>query len=264
MAALTADTPIIRSIGNEQTIPAAAAKIYGGSMIGIQTTGYGRSFVLGDRFAGHLLNGVDNSLGAAGDKQLVTNRGMYCLLCESLTATLANVAAKAPVYALDGGTLSLTEGQRVGRVVNRNSNGYAIVEFDTESDEFVIAETVTQAEFTDNAGTATGYVDLATALPAGVSVSGWQAVVTTGFTGDTTAVMQVGVSGNVDRFTQVTSGSVLAAGTIGSDAPAVSGDPSYIETATTVRVTVTGGADFTSISAGSMTVIVFCRDLRRE
>lgn len=263
MSNLTADAPIVRAIGDQQTILCAAAtKIYAGSMVGINTSGYGRNFTLGDRFGGHLLDGVDNTNGSAGDKKLITNRGKYCLLT-GLTVTLAQVAVRAPVFAQDGGTLSLTEGQKVGVVVNRDSDGYGIVEFNTETSEFVIAETFAIGEFTDGAGTS-GHVDFATALPAGVSVKRWQSVVGTGFTGDTTAVMQVGVSGNVDRFSQVTSGSVLAAGTIGSDAPAVSGDPSYIETATTVRVTVTGGADFGSISAGSMTVIVFCDDARRE
>lgn len=263
MANLTADAPIVRAIGDQQTIPCAASTtVYAGSLVSINSSGYGRNFTLGDRFAGHLLNGVDNTNGAAGDLKLVTNRGKYCL-ATSLTATLAQVFAKAPVYATDGGTISLTEGQKVGRVVNRDVDGYAIVEFDTESDEFIIAETVAFGDFTDGGGTS-GHVDLATALPAGVSVSSWQAVVATGFTGDTTAVMQVGVSGNVDRFTQVTTGSVLAAGTIGSDAAAVSGDPSYVDTAATVRVTVTGASDFGLISAGEMTVIVFARDLRRE
>jgi hypothetical protein len=262
MAALTVDTPIVRAIGDQQTIPAAASKIYGGSIIGLQSTGYGRSFTLGDRFAGHLLEGVDNSLGSAGDKLLVTNRGKYCLLT-TLTASLANVAARVPVYAADGGTLSLTAGERVGYVINRNADGYAIVEFDTEAKARSVAQTVAYTAFTDG-GSTSGYVDLAVAIPAGSRFLGWQIVVGTGFTGDTTAVVQVGVSGNVDRFSQVTSGSVLVAGTIGSGSPAVSGDPNYIETDTTVRVTVTGGADFTSISAGSMTVIYFFSDDRRE
>lgn len=117
-----------------------------------------------------------------------------------------------------------------------------------------LAQTVDITDFTDNAGTATGYVDLR-ALPKNALVLGWKAVVTTGFTGDATAVIQVGVSGDLNRYSAVTDLSVLAAGTVGAS---VSNDANVLAlTAATPRVTVTGGADFTSITAGAMTVTVY-------
>ncbi|MBW2308513.1 MAG: DUF2190 family protein [Deltaproteobacteria bacterium] len=117
-----------------------------------------------------------------------------------------------------------------------------------------ISETVAYDDFTDNTDT-TGYIDLTPTLPIGAIPLGCKFVVATGFTGDTTAVVQAGIDGDLDRFTEDTTQSVLAAGTVGaiptSDAAA------GIGAAVTVRVTVTGGADFTSISAGEMTVYVY-------
>lgn len=106
-------------------------------------------------------------------------------------------------------------------------------------------------DFTDG-GSTTGYLDLSTAVPLGSLIIGWRAITATGFTGDTTAVLQVGVSGDVNRFTADVTQAVLGAGTITSVALAVDAGKSSVA-ATTVRLTVTGGADFTSISAGSMT-----------
>ena len=113
------------------------------------------------------------------------------------------------------------------------------------------------AAFTDNTDT-TGYIDFTTTLPAGALVLGWKAVVSVGFAGDTTAVMQVGVAGDLDDFTADTTQSCLAAGTVGSAAQA--NDAAYNNAAVTPRVTVTGGADFTSIvtaAGGTMVVTIY-------
>jgi hypothetical protein len=120
-----------------------------------------------------------------------------------------------------------------------------------------VKQAVALADFTDNTD-ATGYVDLTDQLPAGAIPLGFKAVVGTGFTGDTTAVVQVGVAGDLDRFSSVTDQSVLAAGTVGAAAAADAADG--IAAAQTIRVTVTGAADFGSISAGAMTVYVFFVD----
>ena len=115
------------------------------------------------------------------------------------------------------------------------------------------SQTLVYSDFTDN-GDATGYVDFDTDLPANAIVVGWKAVVSTGFTGDTTAVVQVGISGDLDKYSGVTTASVLAAATVG----ALGNTDSELSTvAKTPRVTVTGGADFSSISAGSMVVSLY-------
>jgi hypothetical protein len=134
------------------------------------------------------------------------------------------------------------------------------VEQDTTDNTLEIRKLTSQAlaygSFTDNED-ATGYIDFTTgSLPAGAIVLGWKATVTTGFSGDTTAVVQVGVSGDVDAFSADTAQSCLAAATVGS-ASLASASATPIASATTPRVTVTGASDWGNVSAGSMVVDVY-------
>lgn len=108
-------------------------------------------------------------------------------------------------------------------------------------------------DFTDNTNT-TGYIDITTKLPALAVPVAWKAVVSAGFTGDTTAVMQVGVSGDLDKFSGVTTNSCLAAGTVGAMAL---NNVALSSAEQTVRVTVTGASDFGLITAGSMVVTLY-------
>jgi hypothetical protein len=117
----------------------------------------------------------------------------------------------------------------------------------------LIEQTFAFDDMTDNAGTATGFIDLTTLLPAGAVPIGWTFDVLTGFTGDTTAVMQVGIAGDLDRFSAATSRSVLTAAQVGSHVIAADGLLS-VDAAVAIRVTITGGADFTSIDAGEGTI----------
>ena len=117
----------------------------------------------------------------------------------------------------------------------------------------VITQSVAFGEFTDV--DTKGHIDLTTPMPKGAIPLGCKFVVTTGFTGDTTAIVQAGVSGDTDRFTLNVDQSVLAVATVGS-LPATDGADG-MAAAQTIRVTVTGGADFSSISAGVMVVSVF-------
>jgi len=122
----------------------------------------------------------------------------------------------------------------------------------------VVSQELKIADFTDNTNT-TGYIDFTKALPAGAVVIGWRADVTAGFTGDTTAVMQVGIAGDLDKYSANTAQSCLAAGTVGSLALAADSVTGFSD-AKTPRVTVTGGADFTTIKtggSGEMTVEIF-------
>ncbi len=111
------------------------------------------------------------------------------------------------------------------------------------------------ADFTDNEDT-TGYIDFTSQLPAGAIPLAWKAVVSEGFSGDTSATIKVGTAGVPDGLSGNISQSVVAAGTIGSNVPCASGS-SYLGVAFTPRVTVTGNADFTSITAGAMTVYIY-------
>ena len=118
---------------------------------------------------------------------------------------------------------------------------------------FVESQSLVYSAFEDNLDT-TGYIDFTGSLPAGAFVIGWQAIVSTGFTGDTTADIQVGIEDYIGIFSADTAQSVLAAATVGSATLAATG---YVGTAVNPRVTVTGGADFGSITAGSMTVKIY-------
>ena len=254
MSALTKDTPLVRNKGEHASHPILTnTNIYQGAMIGLTAAGYARGFALGDRFRGHTLLGMDNTGGASGAKYVETLRGRYILQVALSGVAITDGFFSSPVYAQDDGTLSLRSGLQVGRVLKYVSSGVALVEFDTEQEIQVLSETMLFSGFTDNTNT-TGYKDFVTAIPKGALVLGWQIKVVTGFTGDTSAAVQVGESGNLDRFSQTTTRSVLAAGIVGNGALAVSGDPNYAIADTTVRVTVTGAADFTSISAGEMDV----------
>lgn len=263
MTALAKATPIVEAGGNLDNLKMGAVKIWEGSMVGlVRSTGYARGFTLGDAFRGHTKRTVDNSAGSAGDKRIETKRGRYVLEVALSGVAITDGSRRAPVFATDSGGLSLRAGQLVGFVLQYVSSGVALVEFDTELMIHCLSETMLIGGFTDNAGTATGYKDFATALPAGAQVIGWQVDVRTGFTGDTTAVVQIGVSGNLDRFSALTTVSVLAAAVLGAQAPAAT-DNTYLSADTTVRVTVTGSADFTSISAGEMDVkILYIPTLR--
>jgi hypothetical protein len=117
-----------------------------------------------------------------------------------------------------------------------------------------VQQKVDLADFTDNTD-ATGYVDLSTQLLAGAIPLGFKAVVHTAFIGNVSAAIQVGVAGDLDRFSSDTSQSVFTTGVIGAGAPADAADGMGV--AQTVRVTVTGATDFTAITAGSMTVTVY-------
>jgi hypothetical protein len=118
-----------------------------------------------------------------------------------------------------------------------------------------LTDTITFDDCTDNTNT-TGFQDFATTIPAGSVVQGWQGVTATAgaWSGDTTAVMQVGVDGDLDRFSAQTTASVFAAGTVGSQALAADARDTQA-TAITPRVTVTAGSDFGALSTESATVV---------
>lgn len=119
--------------------------------------------------------------------------------------------------------------------------------------EFVkLTETVGYAAFTDNAN-ATGQFDLTAGnIPIGATLIASAVTAITGFTGDTTATMTIGDGTDVDRYNTGTLDvfTTLANGI----ATGVPSGVQYHDAAKTPRLTVTGGADFTSISAGSVTV----------
>lgn len=117
----------------------------------------------------------------------------------------------------------------------------------------VLEETVLYSAFTDNHPGATGSYTMAGYLPKGAVVLGSKWLVNTGFTGDTTATMTVGDGSTADRYNTGTP-SVYTAGLV---APGVPSGTKLVTTPNRPVLTVTGAADFTSITAGSVTVSIY-------
>lgn len=117
-----------------------------------------------------------------------------------------------------------------------------------------ISETVAFGDFTDGGSTA-GTFDLSTQIPVGATVLRAVLTALTGFTGDTSAVLIVGDGSDGDRYNTGTP-SVFTTAANGLDLGAPSG-VGYHAAAATVTLTVTSGADFTSVSAGSLTIEIY-------
>lgn len=117
-----------------------------------------------------------------------------------------------------------------------------------------VSQRVTVAAATDGTSTS-GYMDFTTDVPACSIILGWKAVTRVGWAGDTTAVLMVGASGDTNLYSNVENGSCLAAGTIAAGPD--DGLFTYTAAAVTPRVTITGGADFTSITTGDTMVTVY-------
>jgi hypothetical protein len=119
-----------------------------------------------------------------------------------------------------------------------------------------LVEAITVAGFTDDLA-ASGHYDTVGKLPPGACVLWWEFNCTGIFGGDTTAVIKVGDSGATGRYSADTAQSVFTAGRKGSASVATT---SFVATEESARVTVTGGADFTSIitnglGAGTLTIV---------
>lgn len=140
MAALTAPQHFIENTsGYGFPRVAATTTILKGAMVGITTAGYARPFATGDFFAGHALETVDNSAGAAGAVRVPVRRGVYWADVPVFgSATVANIGD--PVWAVtdnhadltltDPGTTKTTT-DLVGHVSDIDATGSVIVRFST-------------------------------------------------------------------------------------------------------------------------------------
>lgn len=258
--ALAVNTPREHVLGpwtrlGKQPVKANAIIFEGGAQM--LTAGYAEPLSgSGKIFAGFALRKVDATGLNSGDVSVdLVVEGSVPLTVAGITA-LSDV--NSDVYASADGTFSLSSigGTKIGKIekVLSVADTTAMVRYRAAADNGavsvrVIQQTFTVADFTDDAGTS-GHLDLATQLPANSLVLGWKFVTSGGFSGDTTAVMKAGTSGTLDKFSANTTGSVLAAGTIGTQ-PKSSDNP-FVSAATTVRITVTGAADFTAIQTAAV------------
>jgi len=118
----------------------------------------------------------------------------------------------------------------------------------------VLTDTATRASFTDG-GSTVGTRVMAGYLPVGAVVLGTKVLVGAGFIGDTSAAMTIGDGSDVDRYNT----STIDVFTTAADG-VQSGIPSgtkLITTANSPTLTITSGADFTNVTAGSVTVSIF-------
>lgn len=119
-----------------------------------------------------------------------------------------------------------------------------------------INQTVSYSDFTDDGG-ASGHLDLDEQIPIGADVQKTILHSLTGFTGDTTAVLTIGDDGgvDVDRYHSAGTLNVVASAAAGVDCGAPSGTTWHVA-AITVRLVLTGAADFGNFSAGEATVSI--------
>lgn len=126
-----------------------------------------------------------------------------------------------------------------------------------------VAQWVSYSDFTDGGGTS-GTLNLTETIPAGSFVIGTKVKVTTAFTGgaNTTAVLDIGNSSDADNYTYTDHNIFTAADNLLEPADQVQGGATGgglvpVTSATTVKLTATVSADWTTISAGRMLVEVF-------
>ena len=122
-----------------------------------------------------------------------------------------------------------------------------------------IAQLIKFDEFTDDGSDTIGDLIMKTQIPAGSFILGCKATVKTGFTGDTTATMKIGTSKDGGDITGNSTLDVLSAARNLVAASFISSDAGLIAVSSdqTIYVGVTGGSDFSDISAGLMLVEVY-------
>jgi hypothetical protein len=117
-----------------------------------------------------------------------------------------------------------------------------------------ITATVGFAAFTDG-GAAIGTYSLTDVIPVGSLYVGTAVTSVTGFAGDTSAVLTIGDGTDVDRYnTSTINVFATAANGIASGIPS---GALYHAAQITPKLTVTTAADFTSVSAGSVTIEMY-------
>lgn len=117
-------------------------------------------------------------------------------------------------------------------------------------------QTFAYDDFTDDGG-ASGHLDLDEQIPIGSDFPKMILHSITGFTGDTTAALTVGDSGGVDpdRYHSAGTLNVVASSAAGIACGEPSGTTKH-SAAVTVRLVLTGAADFGNFSAGEATISI--------
>ena len=143
---------------------------------------------------------------------------------------------------------------------NRQSQSYGQVYGPEGIGLRAVKQRVLFSDFTDGAGTSGTYALPAT-IPAGSWVIGCKVDVLTGFTGDNTAVMDVGDGSDADKFSYTTVNVYTATTglmeTADHGAAGTESGFAMVTSDATPTLTITGGADFTSIAAGELEIAIY-------
>lgn len=139
---------------------------------------------------------------------------------------------------------------------------YRKLKNDSRDDDWVVATGglgvltayFTSAMMTDGGSTVGTYAVPTQTIPQGAYVYRSVLENVTGFTGDTSATIQIGDGTDVDRYSTGTPSVFTTANAI--DVGAVSGTAIHTA-AKNVTVTITSGADFTSVAAGAATLRIY-------
>jgi hypothetical protein len=131
MTTLAADKSRAYELGDIQELPVVATDIiYEGAAVGDNASGYARPLVAADPFLGFAESKVDNSAGAAGDKNVrVRVRGQIVL---SVTGVTGVGDVGETVYASDDDTFTLTSTSNtaIGKVARYISGTAVVVAFE--------------------------------------------------------------------------------------------------------------------------------------
>ena len=131
MANLTADSArTFEALNDTNDLPAAAASIFEGEALTINSSGYANRLVYTQEFVGFCDAACDNSAGSAGDLNVrVRQRGIVKL---SVTGATAATHINDVVYATDGNTFTITSTSAlaIGKVARWISSGVCMVYFE--------------------------------------------------------------------------------------------------------------------------------------
>lgn len=116
-----------------------------------------------------------------------------------------------------------------------------------------IVQTVAYTDFTDGGSTA-GTKTLTGTIPVGATVKRAYILALTGFTGDTSATINIGDGTDVDRY-MTGNPSIFTTAAGETDLGTPSGT-AYHTAAKSIILTATSASDWTAVAAGRMTVVV--------
>jgi len=110
---LSKDTQLTFAAGANSIPAGAGVEVFKGSMISVSAdssigVGYGNPLVAGEVFAGHAMEGCDNTDGDAGDLDIQLRCGAPYRLVVDLAASQESIGVA--VYASDDETYTLTAG----------------------------------------------------------------------------------------------------------------------------------------------------------